>query len=165
MKHYDSLWQLMPFKLDGVLDADIYAEALELDEELERLRALEKEMFPDTTEELLSGWERVLAITPSDGATVTERRNAIIAKKREIGGANAAHLVSIAAGMGYSIEISTNNTPLIVGVSTLPHLVMPAGALWGFTVTVNGVSAAPDLENKFNRIKRAHTEINYVYNP
>ncbi|MCA9667388.1 MAG: DUF2313 domain-containing protein [Myxococcales bacterium] len=43
---------------------------------------LEAEMFPQGADEALARWERFLNVVPKDGATITERRDAVVARWR-----------------------------------------------------------------------------------
>lgn len=77
----------------------------------ESVRALlDDEADPTSTNALLPEWERWLGLPdpelPADPPpTVTERRIAIIAKLRAIGGQSPHYFVAVAAQMGYAIEI------------------------------------------------------------
>ncbi|MEW5904217.1 MAG: putative phage tail protein, partial [Pseudomonadota bacterium] len=69
------------------------------------------EADPRTTEELLTGWERVAglsATSPLDGSqmSVDQRRSNLLAKLVERGGQSPAYFIQLAARMGFTITIT-----------------------------------------------------------
>jgi len=164
MGHSDTLKQLFPVGLDGVLDADVTAEATAFDLMEVEYKGVSVEMFPDTTEELISRWEYRYGIVPPAGATIQQRQAAIVARRRQRGGCDEAYYVKVAAGLGYTITI-TQHDDLCRLPATLPDSLYERGDVWKWTVDVYGAASAPNLETCLNNIKRAHTEITFVYHP
>jgi uncharacterized protein YmfQ (DUF2313 family) len=163
-EHADVLSQLFPLKLQGVLEADLLAEGGAFDAERSAINATLSEMFCDTADETLARWEARYAIIPPPGASKDQRRAAIVARKRQRGGCDDGYYVRVAAGLGYTITI-TPHDDLCRLPATLPDSLYEKGDLWKWTVTVLGESSAPDLEAVLNDIKRAHTQITFVYSP
>lgn len=77
----------------------------------ERAYELIKEVFPDTTFELLSDWERLLGIPdectpdPEDLGSIYERRVRVLQKLTAGGGQNAAFYQFLAQQLGYDVDI------------------------------------------------------------
>ena len=112
MSHKDILKQLFPFELGGVLDQDIEIEGGLLDHALARSDKLMQEIFPDTADELISDWERVLAIIPGSTDPLQLRRDRVVTKLRKRGGLSIAYFTALALEWGYVITIEelTANT-------------------------------------------------------
>ena len=74
-------------------------------------RALEliNEVFPDTTLELLTDWERFLGLPdecdPDGATTIQERRNRVIQVLTTEGGQNADYFKRLAANFGFDIDV------------------------------------------------------------
>lgn len=70
-----------------------------------------KEVFPDTTFELLPDWERLLGIPdectpdPDNLGSLSERRSRVLQKLTAQGGQNAAFYILLAQQLGYDIDV------------------------------------------------------------
>ena len=84
-----------------------------------RANALLKESAPSEIAELLTDWERALALpdrcSPSDQG-FEERRAAVVSRLTALGGASIAYFQGLATALGYEVEISERR-PFICGVS------------------------------------------------
>jgi uncharacterized protein YmfQ (DUF2313 family) len=92
-------------------------------EELARLDAavswLLSEVNPATTLEAVGDWERVLGLPDGclpSGATLEERRSAVLARLNDLGRQDLAYWYDLAAGLGYDAEIR-EKTPFRCGRS------------------------------------------------
>jgi uncharacterized protein YmfQ (DUF2313 family) len=166
MIHKDALQLLFAIPLQGVSDADFYAIGAALDGAESRLNSLKADMFEDTVSaDSVSRFEKMYGLQTDTGMSLSERRNRLIARRQQRGGCHERYYVSLASGRGYTITISPH-----VGTARftfqLPAKLYDGGSLWSWTVTVHGVAGpVTDLENLLNDIKRAHTEITFVYQP
>ena len=90
---------------DGTWTRVLDASAQELTRIDCRGAALFNEALPDTTQELLEDWERVLGLPdeclPRDDS-IESRREAVLAKLRAQGGQNAAYYLELAAWLGFA---------------------------------------------------------------
>jgi Bacteriophage Mu-like, Gp48 len=143
------------------------------------VQQIEQDIFPDTTSDLAS-WERVLDLDGS--GTDDERRAAILAKLRAVGGMSKAFFLALATEMGYEIEIATCPYPFRAGVSAAGDAVIdvnPDGlddppdwdetsmgpycpALFTWTVTVLDFGSNDDstaLQEAFEALKPGFTTI------
>lgn len=146
-----------------------------------RTEDLVKESDPRTTFEMLSDWERVLGLPDdcvTDPLSVSQRRDAVVAKLTTLGSMSKNFYIAIAATMGFTITIdefepftcdSTVDTPLYgmdwqfcwrvnapeqtVRYWTVDDDVSMPLAAWGNQL----------LECVLNRIKPAHTVIDFSY--
>lgn len=145
---------------------------------------LEKEADPYQTSALLPEWERWLGL-PEPGLpvdpppTTSERRAAIVAKLRAIGGQSPFYFVDLAAQMGYVIEIEEFDRSKIGCKIDTPI----REEEWEFTWCVHapaatihhakvGLAVAGDpigtvgnelLEVFVNKFKPAHTVVFFAY--
>lgn len=168
----DSNWQLLLQAL-----AEEYAR---LDG---RLHDLVKEGNPESANELLTDWERLLALPgPCDTLpeTIQERRLAAHSKLIRVGGASPGYFIALAESLGYQITI-TEYRPFRAGFSAagdsltndqwLHHWMVNAAetAVVEFSA---GQSAAGEpvrswgedqLECPIEQLKPAHTVVNFSY--
>jgi len=148
-----------------------------------------EEADPRTTRELLSDWERDSGLPDKCSfgiaTTLTERRDALVAKLTQDGGASEAFFIVLAKQLGYEITITTYR-PFIAGISSCgeslngthdmkpsPHVVRH---VWHVTVHGarytpfrTGMSQCGDLLGKITRaedlicrlmtLKQAHTNL------
>ena len=157
-----------------------------------RACALLEESDPETAAELLVDWERAFGLPdPCDPAdqTAVERRAALLAKIRSLGGASIAYFVGLAADRGYEIEIAEHRpfvcarsacgyqsalaeigSPLMRFVWTValhtPRLVWFRTGGGGGQVGVQThltIERAEEIECLFARVKPVHSEIVYDY--
>jgi len=149
-----------------------------LDTVSDDLAVLKRELFPDTADGLISFYESVYQIVPAESATLEERRNTIIAKRRARGRCNDNFFRKIATGLGYAI-----GTHAEVGD---PHLRMTEGdypsaragfakagisKVWDqvtgqsrYTWCVRGTNVESDLnlQSIFNKHKLKSTDIKFI---
>lgn len=157
MKHSDILKQLFPIELGGVFDADIAIEGKHLDEAMNAIVELSHEIFPDTATKSLDDWERLLAIASNSSSSTPQRRQIIIAKLNETGGLSRAYFINLAALLGFEIEIEESAGFFECGIDMCGW---PLG--WNPYVWIVHVITPGDftrLEETFNRLKPAHTQV------
>lgn len=168
----DSNWQLLLHAL-----AEEYAR---LDG---RLHDLVKEGNPESANELLTDWERLLDLPgPCDTLpeTIQERRLAAHGKLIRVGGASPAYFIELAESLGYDVTI-TEYRPFRAGFSTAGDSLTNEGWLHHWmveaaeTAVVNfsaGQSVAGEpvrswgedqLECPIEHLKPAHTVVNFSY--
>jgi uncharacterized protein YmfQ (DUF2313 family) len=93
--------------------------------------------FPSTTYELLPEWEATLGLPdPCAGVapTIQQRRNQVIARLTNVGGASIQYIVGFAASLGYSISIA-QFAPARVGQSRVGQPL--CGPAWAFAWQIN----------------------------
>ena len=141
---------------------------LGLAEELARVDAggleLIEEADPRTSNQLLSDWERVTGIVPAVGATLAQRRAAVVGQITAIGGQSRAYFSTVAASLGYTITITefirhTVMSPVNVAINGIawPHS-------WRIDATPGpSASTAAAFDALFQRIKPAHTTLYIVH--
>jgi uncharacterized protein YmfQ (DUF2313 family) len=80
-----------------------------------------REIIPDSTSEMLTDWERVAGL-PDDcanpTATFEERRAALVSKLQLVGGQSPEYYVTLAASLGFAIEVFQYQ-PFTVGGSAV----------------------------------------------
>jgi uncharacterized protein YmfQ (DUF2313 family) len=109
----------LPDALDSQWQQLLDALAAVLGEVDSRAEDLLRESDPRRTAELLTDWERVVALPgPCDALapTLQERRNQLVAKLTSIGGQSRAYFIGLAAALGYEITITEFN-PFRAGFS------------------------------------------------
>ncbi len=177
MTHKDVLKLLFPIELGGVFDEDITLEGQHMDTAQTNADTLLTEIFADTTNALITDWERVYGIIPPDGATLAQRQAAVVQKLRLRGSLTRQYYVDLAAAVGYTItieEIPPNDAGYGGAWDTINiwkvHVPIGAKVITDFTA---GDSGAGDLlldwqeesvlEGLFNALKPAHTHVYFVY--
>ena len=143
---------------------------LGLAEEIARVDArgevLLDEWSPDTASETLEDWERVLGITPEDGATEDERRIAAAAKYVARGGQTPAYFVALAGALGFTATV-TEIPPhrFRMNVTETPYPVVEQDFRTGLSVCGDtlGSRTVPQLETPVNQAKPAHSLALFVY--
>ncbi|MFM0002748.1 DUF2313 domain-containing protein [Paraburkholderia dipogonis] len=93
--------------------------------------------FPSTTYELLPEWESTLGLPdPCAGVspTITQRRNQVVARFTNIGGASIPYFIGFAANLGYTISI-TQFAPARAGQSRVGQPL--CGPDWAFAYQIN----------------------------
>ncbi|MBM6414851.1 YmfQ family protein, partial [Lacticaseibacillus paracasei] len=123
------------------------------------------EANPSTTTELLPEWEETMGLPdPCAGPapTIDQRRAQVLARFANSGGQSIPFFIAYALTLGYAITI-TVYTPYTFGmVFGLPMY----GDAFIFAWTVNAPLAAEAnnvLECEFERLKPAHTTVNFIY--
>lgn len=148
-----------------------------------RSHDLVNELDPNTTQELLLDWERLLGLPEPCtqlGQSVQARRAAIIAKLRYRGQQTKAFLIELAALIGYTVTIE-ELTPFTCGVSSCGQALTIDRIRYFFEVyapldtiryfrTGTNTSGDPlrdfgndDLECIINHHKPAHTTAVFIY--
>jgi len=174
VSHSDILRQLFPIELGGVFDQDIALEGKHLDEALARSEKLQREIFPDTADELIAGWERVLEITPGSEDPLQIRRERIVTKLRKSGGLSVAYFLALAVEWGYDItieELQANTDGLgAEGVFRWRVTVNNATGIYYFRAGESRAGerllwwiAQTGLEGLFENLKPAHTQVIFQY--
>lgn len=129
----------------------------------------EVEAVPSTTAQLLPNWEFDYGLpdtcTPL-GATLQQRRHALLAKIAAVGGASEAYFIAVAAALGYTITITEGTagsyTWTINAAAAGPTSLFRAGqSRAGDLLQRAGANA--QLECVMNRIKPAHTKLLFAY--
>ena len=176
MTHKDVLKLLFPVpELGALFDQDLTLEGGLLDSLQTSADALLLEMFPDTATDLIASWERIYNIIPPDGATLADRRLAVVQKKRLRRRLDRAYFIGLAASVGYTITIE-ELPPSVEGhgpESKFIWRVHVAGSAKTITEFTAGDSGAGDLltdwpveailEDLFIKLKPAHTDVLFVY--
>lgn len=67
-----------------------------------RKRDLERNLDPRHADELLPDWERMLGLSPAADQSLEDRRDAVIAKIRNLGGMSAPYYQQLAIDFGYA---------------------------------------------------------------
>ena len=171
--HYYALKQIFPIRnLAGSLDDDLTIEGRYLDQvygpptSIGQAQLLMNEFFADTTTQCIADYERNYNL-PSTGS-VAVRQARIIAAKRARGSMGISYFIGLATALGYTAAITEGASLFIVATTSPPATKLPAQlfnpyAVWTWTVTITGVTSAPDLETLFNKLRPAWTLVQYVY--
>jgi len=168
---------------DAVLTALLDALAQELARVDVRADGLLDEADPRTTAELLADWERMAGLPDScvtTTQTVSERRDALVARLTSLGGQSRQYFIDLAASLGYTITIIELG-PFKAGHNSAGDAVMndPWQFVWRVnapTTTVRdfkaGSGAAGEslrswgnlmLECAIAKLKPAHTYVQFSY--
>jgi len=181
MNHSDVLKQLFPIELAGVFDGDVAIEGKYLDEALTSAETLLREMHPDQAHETIADWEREYGLTPEDGAPLQSRRDAVVKKRRELGGLSRAYFIALAASIGWEIEIDEPQ-PFMAGIGRCGDEIYAQDVVWIWIVRTQGqpyyafragLSCAGErlgwnpsngvLETLLTELKPAHTFVIFNY--
>lgn len=107
--HAETLKRLLPpvsYAIAGEqLQAELNSAAALLDGGMETVDLLRRELDPSLTYDLLDEWEAAYGlpdVCAEESQTIAERRLALIAKLREVGGQTAAYYERIAVALGYT---------------------------------------------------------------
>lgn len=160
MNHEDVLKLLFPVEIGGVCGDDFALEGRRLDLAQTSAEGLLREMFPDKADALIPDFERVYALIPATGATLQERRSAVIRKIRERGGLSREYFIGLAALHGHDITIDELK-PFMAGWGSAGDRVYVQGVLWIWQV--NAPAAAGTLAALFESLKPAHTAVFFNY--
>ncbi len=178
MNHADILKLLFPLKnVGGVFNDDIGIEGKYLDDLKTSADNLLLELYPDTTTQLIADWERTYTIVTPDGASLADRRLAVVQKRRLRRKLTRKYFVNLAATVGYTViieELPPNSAEYGGAWKTIyiwrVHVQGSAKEITYFTA---GDSSAGDLladwpledilENLFEALKPAHTHVYFVY--
>lgn len=134
--------------------------------------------------DLLSDWERVLAITPSADDSWQQRLEMVLIKLAEVGGLSRNYFIRLAKSAGYTITIEELDM-FRAGESAAGEYINEEGFMWVWQVNIMGrytpsyyfragESCAGDslqnfgdpvIESWFNDLKPAHTFCIFTYRP
>lgn len=189
LQYRDQLTALLPqgFAWSTDTASDLIKLLHGMADELARLDArsdvLLDEVDPRTTLECLASWERVAGLPdPCTGQpdTIQQRRNALVSRLTENGGASPQFFINLATSLGYIVTI-TEFGPWRVGQDAVNEPIYTEA--WAYTWRVNapaqtvidwtvGKSAVNEplrsfgnllLECVISRLKPAHTNVLYAY--
>lgn len=177
----DILRLLFPVELGGDHDADLALDAKHLDTAQASGETLLAEMFPDTTNQLLVDWERVLGITPGVDDPLQYRRDRVVQKIREKGGLSIPYFTRLAEALGYVVEI-VEPVPFMSDWGCADDELFDETVVyqWGLTIYNQPIyefcadtSCADELllwfneqtvlEELFRQLKPAHTYVYFSY--
>ncbi|EEG08945.1 YmfQ family protein [Pseudogulbenkiania ferrooxidans] len=153
-----------------------------LDDLDDNYRALVSALSPVSANDLLSLWERNLAIEPEYGAPYASRVARILSRLRETGGLSLPYFTRIAAGLGYQIDIEEQGAR-VLGQTWCGMRLRHPDTLWVWTVHVGGppvriwharcgssrcgerltMVSDPIIETLFNDLKPADTRCLFYY--
>ena len=173
MLHKDILRQLFPIALGGVFDDDLALEGSLLDQTLMRSEQLLREVFPDTSAELLADWERICNLFPGNDDPIQERETKVVEKFRARGGLSVAYFMAMADRMGYDItleELAPNvesygpESVFIwrITVNDSPAIYFRAGQS-GAGERLCWLADITSLEGFLTELKPAHTQVIFAY--
>jgi uncharacterized protein YmfQ (DUF2313 family) len=125
------------------------------------------DVFPATTNSFLTEWEESLGLPDPCtvlGATVTQRRNSVLAKLVGNPGQTEAYFIAVAAALGFTITITegaagTHQWTIHASLNNIVYFkagISVAGdplASWGNS----------ELECRLNMLKPAHTQLLFAY--
>jgi len=103
--HSEALKSLIPARLDGQFEADLFVEGRALDSIDEASEALLAELSPAAAYETLATWERVYGLAPALDDPLQLRRNRIVQKMRDLGRLDLAYFVGLGLALGFTIVI------------------------------------------------------------
>lgn len=144
---------------------------------------LEIEADPGRAAELLADWERAYGLPDpcvGEGATLQERRAALLGRIAAAGGQSRAYFVAVAAAMGFAPVIIEEFRPFRADFGKADDPLNSDPFLWRVRAPTQtqilfraGVSTAGEplqrasnllLECVISRLKPAHTNVEFVYN-
>ncbi|HHP2613060.1 TPA: YmfQ family protein [Enterobacter roggenkampii] len=186
MSYYNLLNRLLPLSSyspgQPLLDATLRAEASVFDALETSAGLAEGGVTPFYARSLLPDWERVLAITPPEGATYQQRQQRVIAKLSEVGGLSIPYFIQLAMSLGYTITIDEPQ-PFRAGINRAGDPLWIKDIIWVWRVNIKnsgaqiyrfraGSSAAGEsltafgdsiIEEVFRDLKPAHTFCYFAY--
>ena len=134
------------------------------------LDVLEAEMFPGTASETLDAWLTALGLGLGDGydipATEAEQQDLATSRWLATGGGTPDYYVDVAGDMGFTITITeTPYEPFRVGDRVGERLYGASFQFWWRVNASIGLTAGQraQLEAEINRLKPAHTVVEFVY--
>lgn len=164
--HKDAIQQLMPLNLGEDAAADIIVEGALLDTAAASMTELLPEFFPSTVEALLARWEAEYGILPRAGASLEDRRRAVLAQYVRIGSLTRAHFAALAAALGYEVDITEGGEDFIMfraGISKAGDPVYAPGSMWSWTVTTLNKQAEADIRTLFADLNPPHMRLEFVF--
>jgi len=159
----DTLRLLMPLDLGGIFLADAEIEGDHLDQAQAVITAMLEEMFPQSTDNMITDWERICAITPAPGVDLATRQGQVIQALRSTGGLSRSYFISLAAALGHVVEIEELIPTMADWACVGDELVGDDIVYqWGVNFATQ-IEPVPYLEALFNRLKPAHTAVYFRY--
>jgi len=152
----------MPIDLGGVSDMDMYIEGGFFDLAGGGILDLVKEIYPSTTDILLSRWEREYGLSPRAGDSLEDRLRALLAAYVNVGNLSQAYFIRLAAALGYDIVIAEGgeqNNMFRAGISHAGDPVYSAMIMWTWIVTTLNKPPAADIINLFNDLTPPHMRL------
>lgn len=186
MSYYNLLNRLLPLPSyspgQPLLDASLRAEASVFDDVETSAGLAEGGVTPFYAQNLLPDWERVLAITPPEGATYQQRQQRVISKLSEVGGLSIPYFIQLAKSLGYAITIDEPQ-PFRAGINRAGDRLWTKDIIWVWRVNIKnsgaqiyrfraGSSAAGEsltafgdsiIEEVLRDLKPAHTFCYFAY--
>lgn len=186
MSHAELLFRLLPPTCyapdDPDLSAQLAAEGNALDAVQANANRLLGAVTPYSAGELIADWERVVGITPPNGAVQQQRVDAVVAKLRQMGGLSIPYFKDLAASLGYTIDIFEPQYAQ-AGVSRAGDPMWVQDIIWVWQVQVQGSASIvyqaragtaaagdpitlfsdPVIEQIFNELKPAFTYVYFSY--
>jgi len=176
----DVLKLLTPVNLGEDYDKLLAAQGAALDRAHSAASQALQDILPDLTLEKITDWERILALQPASDATLAARRQAVLLRFRMRGSLSRAYFITLAAAYGQSITI-TEYAPAVCGQACCGDALYIQDVRWMWTVSGlsqtaqafrcgmsccgEPLSSSPNsVEAIVNRLKPAHTLVNFVYN-
>ena len=155
----------MPIELGEDHDSDLAIEGDHLDQVQTSAVNLLKNVFADTTYELLARWEYTLGLTPAEDASTATRVAACVAQIRERGGLSIPYFIQLADDIGYEIEIVEEATVFQWRVNVIAedpgiHYFIAGLSGAGDSLQAFGIG---ELEGIFEDLKPAHTFVYFAY--
>ena len=111
-----------------------------------RKLALEKNMDPRTSDELLDEWEQLYELEPDPALTIDERRAAVLTKVRSLGGVTSAYYQALAVDFGHVDAVVTDAADPFTTVSLADDFL--GGGEWKLTFTVTATSRGAVLNEQ-----------------
>jgi uncharacterized protein YmfQ (DUF2313 family) len=168
MNHINALKKLMPIDLGVVSGMDMAVEGRLLDSAAAKIMQLLPELYPSTTTILFERWEAEYGLAPKPGDTLEARRHALLARYIDIGNLSKGYFVSIAAALGYKIDIAEGgeaNVMFRAGTSRAGDPVNSASLMWVWKVTTHNKPPLNDLKNLFSDLNPPHMRLEFAFSP
>lgn len=116
-----------------LLSAQLTAEANALQEALSKLESVEAAIFPETSGEFITDWERVYDLVPDEGATYDERVQAVLVAMGDLGGQSIRYFIAMARRFGIAATVDVNRRAL-AGIATVGTPAPDGDALYEWRV-------------------------------
>ncbi|MFO3722839.1 putative phage tail protein [Pseudomonas sp. HLMP] len=146
-----------------VLTAQMTAEANVLQDALSKLESVEAAIFPETSGDFITDWERVYGLTPEDGDTYEDRVQAVLVAMGDLGGQSIPYFIAMAKRFGLTATVDVNR-PALTGIATVNTPATDGDALyeWRLNVPLEAFSR-PALELLLQIRRPANTEVKVGY--
>ncbi|WP_445677494.1 putative phage tail protein [Pseudomonas putida] len=146
-----------------ILLAQMGAEANALQGALDQLEAVEAAIFPQTSGDYISDWERVFDLVPSASESYESRVEAVLVAMADLGGQSIPYFISLAERFGLNVTYDVNRR----AVTDLARVGDPApdGDLlfhWRLNAPLTSYAASRFYE-VLQRRKPANTEVTIGY--